>query len=306
MASTGLSLLSLSGIVNAQDMSSSLQSASPLTTKPKTPGDAYWATAGSSNTPGPVVGPNGILANSVIHATPANSIPLARAEAIQEAAATYGAQSGLAYEVQQITDDLQRHASEYNRIFNFSAVMLQPGFLPPVISEGHDLYNQTDGSTVREAEVLYKIEEPARLVNVPPRWQDYLTLGVAPPQLPDQTVLPHTADEKALWNSWATKGWAQGVEQAKQMFEANAGRLERDYNGMLRFKRLYEMNLVSRPVLAQSKLGVTGGGNEMAIGDRIIRITMPSSLNPNSKSWAPQAPSTVLPEDMPQGTNVNH
>lgn len=298
--SLGLPLMAQAPLAQAQ--SNNFQSS----TSTKSPGDAYWSTAGTGTPGGKVVGPNGVLSAAVItDATPGKDIPLARASAIQEAAATYGAQAGLAYRVQEINRQLDLHASDYSRVFNFSDVMLEPGFLPPVISEGKDLYNQTDGSTVRVAERLYKIEFPARLVNTPPRWQDYLALGVPPPQTPDQTVVPHTDGEKALWDAWAKKGWSEGVAQADQMFEANLGRLKRDFEGMLRFKSLYEKNMVSKPMLAKSNLGVTGGGDEMAVGDRIIRITVPSGLNPDLGKWGSHSPSNVLPIDRPLGSNSN-
>jgi defect-in-organelle-trafficking protein DotC len=272
--------------------------------KSKTPGDAYWATAGTGHPGGAVVGPEGVLSAAVVNSkTPGKDIQPARASAIQEAAATYGTQAGLAWRVQEITRQLDSHAASYDRVFNFGAVMLEPGFLPPVISQGQDLYNQTDGSTVRAAERLYKIEFPARLVNTPPRWQDYLALGVSAPQTPDQTVLPKTADERALWDAWAQQGWAQGVEQGNQMFEANLGRLKRDFEGMVRFKTLYQQGMVTKPVLARTNLGVTGGGDEMAVGDRIIRITLKAGLQPSDKRWASSAPSPVLPEDQHAATD---
>lgn len=311
LALPALSLWSLS--VSAQSIPNPSTPSGAFSSQ-KSPGDAYWATAGSGKPNGAIVGPDGVLSAAVVtNKTPGKDVPLARAQAIQEAAATYGAQAGLAYRVQEITRQLNSHSSDYDRVFNFSALMLQPGFLPPVISEGRDLYNQTDGSTVRAAERLYKIEFPARLVNTPPRWQDYLALGVDAPQTPDQTVLPRTTAEKTLWDAWAKQGWTQGVSQANQMFEANLGRLKRDFEGMLRFKSLYEQNMVSKPILARSNLGVTGGGDEMAVGDRIIRITYKAGLNPGAGKWSSSAPSTVLPEDSagtdrsntPTSTNVS-
>ena len=64
------------------------------------PGDAYWSSGagmGQSSVPAPS-SMEGVMADEVFRAinNPINSIPWARAHAIQEAAAAYGAQAGMA------------------------------------------------------------------------------------------------------------------------------------------------------------------------------------------------------------------
>ena len=54
---------------------------------------------------------------------------------------------------------------------------------------------------------------------------------------------------------------------------------------MLRYKRLYELGMVTKPKLSRSELGITGGGKEMAIGDRVIKKTQDAQLNPNKNKW---------------------
>ena len=261
------------------------------------PGDAYWRNTGADPMlpmDSPPAQVDDVLSERLLDrrkARPAE-IPWVRAQALQEAAATFGAQAGLAARARQLNDELRRNATQYDRVFNFAAIMLEPGFLPPVISEGRDAYNQPSDFQVRAADRIYKIEFPARLVNVPPRWQDYLFVGQSTPLAPDRTALPRTDAEKALWDEWARKGWDQGASLAEETFRSNMGRLKRDFEGMLRYKTLYTQGLVTKPLLAKSHLGVTGGGDEMALGDRIYEVTNRAQLNPDATRWSTPAPRT--------------
>lgn len=273
------------------------QSGQPLPTTSETvPGDEYWssgASAGPSRAPIPK-NMSGVMADEVFRAVnnPINSIPWARAHAIQEAAAAYGAQAGMASRGNDLNRAVAGRSRDYDRAFNFAVVMLEPGFLPPVISEGRHAYNQPNANEVRAADRIYKIEFPARLVNTPPRWQEYLSVPVSSPLMPDKTALPRTAEEKQLWNEWAAKGWAQGVSQADRSFQEALARLNRDYQGMLRYKMLYQQGVVTKPIMAKSHLGTTGGGDEMAINDRIYRITNPAALDPDQRRWSQPMPQT--------------
>lgn len=297
--------LALSPTVWAEGQASS-SSAAPVIPKANQkdalPGDSYWKTNGGSQLPPStslVVPPsdvNGVLSAQVTQDQKAakSAVPWARASAIQGAAVTYGVQAGMSSRAYQINQSLENHARQYDTVFNFNAVMLEPGFLPPVISEGRDAYNQPSGNVVRAADRLYKIEFPARLISAAPTWRDYLPVAYSMPQAPDATVLPKTDQEKVLWDAWVRQGWNQGQSLADQTFEANQGRLKRDFEGMIRYKALYEQGVVSKPIMNKSNLGVTGGGDEMAINDRVYEVTRKAGLDPDSKRW-----STALPKTAP-------
>lgn len=213
-----------------------------------------------------------------------------RSATLQEMAISYGAQSGLAYSLKEYNDALLAKSESYDKSYNFSSVMLEPGFLPPVITEGVDAYNQTGQQIVRAADVIYRIESDARIVNVPPRWEEYLLLnvsGVAPLR---QELMPTNSEETEFFDTWFKKGWDQGVQQAQGLFDANLARLDRDFLGMQRYKILYSQNMISRPLLVRSTLGTTGGDREMAVNDRIVEVTSNSKLNPDNSTWLYQYP----------------
>lgn len=267
--------------------------------KSSLPGDSYWNhdayLPSATSSPPPPEDVTAVTADSLLEkrATAAPEVPWARASAIQSAAVAYGVQAGLASRAYQINQSLDKNAGAYDKVFNFSAVMLEPGFLPPVISEGRDNYNQPNTRVVRAADRLYRIEFPARLVSAAPTWRDYLPVAYTTPGLPETSALPKNPQEKKLWDAWARQGWSQGIHLADETFEANNGRLKRDFEGMIRYKALYEQGVVSKPIMEKSNLGVTGGGTEMAINDRVYEITRDAGLDPDRKRWSSPMPKTA-------------
>lgn len=250
--------------------------------------DAYWGTSNTDDTPDSAKWSEGSISADGVgkeSSSQADKVPRIRADAIEGAAMGFGTQAGMANRADKINKALKVRQGYYDKVFNFSVLQLEPGFLPPVISEGVDAYNQPSDDEVRAADHIYKIEFPAKIVNVVPRWQEYLFVPFGNPDVPDKSILPKTSAEKDLWNEYVSKGWSIGEKQANEEFEGRLARLKRDYEGMLRYKKLYEKGMVSKPVIARSSLGTTGGGDQMAVGDRVIKITNKAQLNPNQQRW---------------------
>jgi defect-in-organelle-trafficking protein DotC len=270
-------------------------------------GDGYW----SQSTVGPSVSPNAIWADSpdqissdAVFSNSKNGedeIPMVRASLIQEAAAAFGAQAGMASRTRELNNASNTRTVDYDRAFRFSDLMIEPGFLAPVVTEGRDAYVQPNSREVRVADRIYRIEIPERLVSTPPRWQEYLLLPPPTPIAPDRIARPRTTAERAWWDRWARVGWDRGVAQADQSFQSRMARLRRDFEGMVRFKSLYQQGAITMPILATSNLGVTGGGDEMAINDRIYRITEGAKLDPNAQRWKNTPPVTHR-TDLPAST----
>lgn len=252
------------------------------------PGDAHWhQNAAPSN-----LSRDQIMSSSVGQWSQ-SAVDSGRAQMIQMAAANLGSQAGMAARSQEIHQALLARASSYDRAFDFSKIMLEPGFLPPVITEGRDAYNQPNDNEARASDRIYRIERAARIVPTPPTWRTYLLSETPPAVRPESSLLPRNADEKRLWDEWADMGWNQGAQLADQNFEANLARLRQDFQGMVRFKMLYQQGLVTKPQLSRATLGVTGGGDELAINDRIIRVSQKASLDANTNNWMTPRPITA-------------
>ena len=123
-------------------------------------------------------------------------------EMLQSAARAFGTQAGFASGGAVINRKLDSYNGSKSRIldqtYDFKKVQLEKGFLPPVITEGRDAYNQPNSNEVRAADVIYKIETPAKIVNNVPDWRVYLYVDVSEPENPSKSVLPTNSAENKV------------------------------------------------------------------------------------------------------------
>ncbi len=216
-----------------------------------------------------------------------------RMEAQREAALSYGARGGLAKRTYQITERLQDYEPTFDKVYNFRALLIKApsGMMiePPIVKESLDALDISDGGN--EAAVtdqVLKINKQAKIVTAPRDWRGYLTfyyLTEIPP--PPRVLWPKDEKEQTRWNEWVRQGWNAGYEQGEQIFEANLAQLVADYDGMVRYRMLLAEGKISQPYALQEDRGVTGGRNEMRVGDRALRITGPSQFLTGADLWKP-------------------
>lgn len=218
---------------------------------------------------------------------PAIGINNIRYEALKQSARSTGAQAGLAWRSKQINKLLLDQKNHLNQVFDFNFLVLNHNVLPPVLTEGNNTLNLADDETIRVADKEYQIVYAPRFVTAPPSWRDYIWMNYIKPEIPNATLLPKNNKEVNVWNKFVKIGWNEGVNQADEIFTDNLNRLVRDYDGMILYKKLLVQNMVTAPFVSKADLGITGGGNDMRINDRVLRITSTSELKPNSKKWKP-------------------
>ena len=56
---------------------------------------------------------------------------------------------------------------------------------------------------------------------------------------------------------------------------------------MVRYRSLVAQGILNEMYFAAADRGITGGGDEMKVGDKVVRITIPARLNESSDSWTP-------------------
>lgn len=215
-----------------------------------------------------------------------------RQDAIKEAALSYGARGGLAMRTFEIRKELDVRTRYMDKVFDFRNLLIAApsGLLiePPIISEAENaLLIEAGGQDAAVADRYYHINTNARIVSAPRTWHAYLERNwgeVAPP--PD-ILRPADDKERALWIEYVGKGWDEGYAQADQIFEEDLARLTADYQGMVRYRMLLAQKMVSAPYALQIDRGVTGGGNEMRVGDRAVKITGVPELVPGYEQWQP-------------------
>ena len=228
--------------------------------------------------------------NSVLDA---DIMPLdIRRDAIKEAALSYGARGGLAWRTYEIRKELEENARYMDKIYDFRQLLIptSSGLLiePPIISEAQDaMLIEGDGLNAAVADRVFNIGRNSRIVSAPRTWRVYLERQWGETSMPPDVLRPANKEERAIWKSLVKKGWDKGVEQADDIFQADLNRLVADYQGMIRYRTLLAQKMVSPPYALQVDRGVTGGGNEMRVGDRAVSITGLPELKPRYEEWQP-------------------
>jgi defect-in-organelle-trafficking protein DotC len=208
-----------------------------------------------------------------------------RIKALRDSAMSIGAQGGLAWASEAMNTKLNADRKYLDTIYNFSAMMLSHGVLPPVLEEGDYTLNLDDPNTIRVSDRTYKIVQQARFATTPPNWREYLLLSYTKPELPDKTLLPRNNDEQRIWKKGIDAGWDKGIQQSYSNFQQNLARLKRDYKGMVLYRKLLQERMISPPFVARTELGITGDGNDMRVNDQVLRIVELPRLQLNGRHW---------------------
>lgn len=208
-----------------------------------------------------------------------------RTKALQDTALSIGARGGLAWASQHINVRLEKDKWNLETIYNFNAMMLSHGVLPPVLVQGDNSLNLSDPDTIRIADKTYKIIAQARFATTPPNWREYLWMSYEKPEVPHKFMLPRNGEEQKIWKKSIDTGWDKGIQQAFSIFQQSLARLKRDYQGMILYRKLLQENMVSPPYVSKTELGVTGDGSDMRINDQVLRITEHPKLQTDSSGW---------------------
>ncbi len=215
-----------------------------------------------------------------------------RKNAVKEAALSYGARGGLAWRTFEIRQELEAKGSYLNKVFDFRQLLISApsGMLiePPIVSEDDNaMIIDGAGQEAAIADRIYNITANAKIVSAARLWNNYLERDWGDVTPPPDILLPETKEEREAWVEWVREGWDQGIEQANNIFEDDLHMLTADYQGMVRYRLLLAQGMVSPPYALLVDRGVTGGGDQMRIGDRAIQITGHPQLQSRSDSWQP-------------------
>jgi defect-in-organelle-trafficking protein DotC len=206
---------------------------------------------------------------------------------IRQAATSLGARGGLAWEARNIDMALSAEAIFLDQVFDFNQLLLNHNVLPPVLVQSDNNLNLDDNDTLRIATKSYRIIRAAHFVTAPPNWRNYLWMRFSKPRLTDRSLLPQTSAEAQVWNHYLKQGWLQGSQQAMTIFTDNLNRMKRNMLGIILYRKLLALHMVSAPFVAKADLGVTGNGSQLRINDQVLRITSQSELQPNPQKWKP-------------------
>jgi defect in organelle trafficking protein DotC len=221
-----------------------------------------------------------------------------RAQMLNDAGMTVGFRGGMAARAQELTQALDKRASQLDTLVQFAPLVSKQGTLPPVIVQAKDVAAFAKDQ-VRMAHQVYKMEREERFVSVPPTWRDYLLVGLhiqGAVELPLQSARPTGSSEHTIWRTAVQSGWADGVQQANAVLAANFNRLARDYSGMVLYSTLLQQGMVVRTRVAESRQVLSGNHQEMILGDTLRRVTDKARLETDTRLWraAIRKPKAVL------------
>ncbi len=215
-----------------------------------------------------------------------------RRQALKNAALSYGARGGLARRNYEIRQQIRHKAHYMDKTYNFNRLLIRgpSGVLiePPIVTEGQDaMLIKNNGQTAAITELMLTINQNARIVPIGRNWRDYLEREWGEVKPPPDLLLPQNDEERAIWRKYVRRGWEEGYNQAEEIFQADLDRLSSHFQGMVRYRMLLKQNMISAPFALLEERGVTGGGNELRVGDRAVQITGPSQLNVRASEWLP-------------------
>lgn len=215
-----------------------------------------------------------------------------RAEAVREAAFSFGARGGLAKRSFEIRQEMVGRERQLDKIYNFNQLLISApsGFLiePPVVTESMNaMLIDPSGQTAAVSDAIFNITENAKIVSAPRNWRVYLEREWGEVLPPPDILLPQTEEERKIWIESVREGWKMGYEQADDIFADDLARLNSDFEGMIRYRMLLSQGMVSPPYALQIDRGVTGGGEEMRVGDRAVQITGMPELVTGADQWKP-------------------
>ena len=222
-----------------------------------------------------------------------SSLPLdIRRDALKEAAMSYGARGGLAWRTFHISKELERRQAFLDKIYDFRSLLIAApsGLLiePPIVSEAQNaMIIENQGQQAAIAERIYNINAKAKIVSAPRTWRQYLSRDWGKVEPPPNILRPKNAKERKVWRRYVEKGWDNGIDQANRIFERDLARLQADFRGMVRYRRLLAKGMISPPYALQVNRGITGGGRKMRIGDSAVQITGQSQLITGTEQWRP-------------------
>ena len=223
---------------------------------------------------------------------PGAAIPFAeekRHSAMRLAALGFGARAGLARRSWEIGVMLERLSAPLSAIYRFGDLMLtEHGFtvLPPVLAETRQAFRLGLGQArAASARRVLRIVEPERIVSAAPHWRDYLVRSWRKPAPPAAVLFPRTGPETTLWRQWLAEGWAHGTALGDDIFAADLDRLNRTFEGVVRWHRLHLADMVSAPGVTTAYTAATGHERLLRIGETSVRLDRRAAFNLDTRAW---------------------
>jgi defect-in-organelle-trafficking protein DotC len=211
-----------------------------------------------------------------------------RIASIKNAAFSWGVQEGIYWRYGEITKALDKNSLQLHTVFNFSKFIVEGKMLLPTVLKSERVFNQINDKSSRTYDVSISLDRLAKIVPQPPTWRDYIIRSIEEPQKPHSAMFPRNQEEGEVWITALDRGWLEGIKQADDIFEIDARRLEKEFNGLYQYKKLLAMEYFSLPRISSSHYPNVryDNGKTINLNDSVYTITVESNINEVS-DWEP-------------------
>ena len=229
----------------------------------------------------------------------------ARLAMVRQSALSLGMRAGFNRGIWCRQQEIQRRTAALDRIYDFRALLFDAGggfmYEPGIVTEVFDA-RKINSTGTRAASAAARIAmspaEKERLVTRARDWRQYLIVETEPlaPQAPEARPLPEDASQ---WQGWVAEGWRRGLRQANDTMDDLWNRLDKDYLGMIAYRRMMLEGKIAPPRTVVTDRGVTSDAvtspdpakvrpaSEMRIGDVQVETRRAGQLRPDPAQWHP-------------------
>ncbi|CAM3787274.1 type IV secretory system conjugative DNA transfer family protein [Vreelandella rituensis] len=208
---------------------------------------------------------------------------------VRDAGRRLGATAGYNHQAERLYQEIEGYSQYLESIFDFQALLLPDGVVPPVIAQTDQVISYDGGRSKTVRARVYKALKEARFANPrAPSWRNYLNLNQTGTEYPLPELQQAINKYKTTWEQAVHDGWERGHHQAQQGFEIAINELERDYLGMHLFHMLWLAEMVEPPRIVDATQNIDGGGrgrDEMSLGVRRIVISEEAYFIDDSSRW---------------------
>lgn len=215
-------------------------------------------------------------------------VPDLRRDALANIAYDWGLNEGLYFFHSRNQANIVKQTTLLDVVADFSPFVINGKLLLPMVSRANRAYEQVSDDQARTFSVSYTLEAPAKIVNTPPSWRDYLFRPLAKPEKPSSLLLPRTNQERQQFEYEFERGWDDGKQQAETILEQDYHRLETVLARHWNFRELALQNIVRLPTVSQTRLATVTSvdGKTINVNDVIYQIERPSQWEALDK-WQP-------------------
>lgn len=215
---------------------------------------------------------------------------------MRKEALSLGAQAGLYEQGKKLDVWLQSRQKQLDQTYDFRGLVYPASLhvqhhltgtslLPPIVEFSQNFTRIEGPDTLHIARSFYRISQQAQFSTVVPNWREYLWAGWPKPNVQSvpRVLLPNSAAERKVWIANVRRGFTLGETQALTDFHTSLARLQRDFLGMVLYRKLEMQGKIGAPILAHATEGnvVSAQGRDLRVQSEKLRITQLPAWHPN-------------------------